>query len=57
MGGYEGPAWTASEVLIGSEKASGPDHPPGFDVFAPAPFADGDVEPSDPREAVDDQQS
>jgi 2'-5' RNA ligase len=39
LGGYEGPAWTASDVLLTIERASGPDHPPRFDVFEPVPFA------------------
>lgn len=40
LGGYEGPAWTAHDVLIGIEKLAGPDHPPRFEVFEPLPFWD-----------------
>jgi hypothetical protein len=40
FGGYEGPVWTAPELLVGIEKLSGPDHPPRFDVFEPVPFGE-----------------
>jgi hypothetical protein len=39
LGGYEGLAWTPSEVLLASERPSGPDHPPRFEVFQSVPFA------------------
>jgi hypothetical protein len=38
LGGYEGPAWTATEVLLCSEKPGGPDHPPRFEVFQSLAF-------------------
>jgi 2'-5' RNA ligase len=44
LGGYEGPAWTSDEVVVGVEKQAGADQPPRFEVFEPAPFADGDVQ-------------
>jgi len=40
LGGYEGPAWTAADVLLAVEKMSGPDHPPRFEVFETLPFSD-----------------
>ena len=43
LGGYEGGAWTAPELLIGVERLAGPDHPPRFEVFQPVPFADKPV--------------
>jgi 2'-5' RNA ligase len=45
LGGYEGPAWTATELLVGIEKLAGPDHPPRFEVFQAVPFADRRTEP------------
>jgi 2'-5' RNA ligase len=39
LGGYEGPAWTARDLLLGVEKLASPDHPPRFDVFQQIPFA------------------
>jgi hypothetical protein len=39
LGGYEGPAWTAEQVLVAAEKPAGPNHPPRFEVFDSAPFA------------------
>jgi 2'-5' RNA ligase len=40
LGGYEGLAWTASDVLVTIERLSGPEHPPRFDVFQHVPFAE-----------------
>lgn len=43
LGGYEGPAWTAHELLLCSEKPAGPDHPPRFEVFQSLGFAEKPV--------------
>jgi hypothetical protein len=40
LGGYEGPAWTALDLLVGIEKLGGPDHPPRFEAFQTVPFAE-----------------
>jgi 2'-5' RNA ligase len=45
LGGYEGPVWTAAEVLLGSERLAGPDHPPRVEVFALVPFAPQPIGP------------
>lgn len=53
LGGYEGPAWTSTEVLITSEKPGGPNHPPRFEVFQTAPFAERAASDAEPDAASD----
>jgi 2'-5' RNA ligase len=40
LGGYEGPAWTAGDLLLGIERPAGPDHPPRVDAFERIAFSD-----------------